>query len=172
MRKQQREKLRARGDHLCGLVSDLFLCEAVYSNKQSTVIRGIPRVPVDVLEELANARLKLEGYRALLEGTEERYTLTIRPAAVSASFPWVNIGLFVLTSISVLFPAALNTSGEALFDDWSLIWTGLPFTFWLLAILLFHEFGHYFYSRLRGVDVSLPYFIPAPFSLFLAPLVR
>jgi membrane-associated protease RseP (regulator of RpoE activity) len=33
----------------------------------------------------------------------------------------------------------------------------------LLAILLFHEFGHYIAARLHRVRASLPYFIPAPF---------
>src|SRR5690606_13276182 len=32
----------------------------------------------------------------------------------------------------------------------------------LLAILLFHEFGHYLAARRRGIRVSLPYFLPAP----------
>ncbi len=170
MRRKLKEELRLRSDHLCGLVADLFLCEAVYSNRQTTVIRGAPRVPPDMLEEFANARLNPEGYRATFEGVEGRYTLTIKSGRTVATFPWLNIGLFVLTVISVLFTAALNSSGEALFDDWSLIWSGLPFTFWLLLILLLHELGHYTFSRLRGVDVSLPYFIPAPFFFILGTL--
>jgi membrane-associated protease RseP (regulator of RpoE activity) len=32
----------------------------------------------------------------------------------------------------------------------------------LMAILLCHELGHYLVGRRRGVDVSLPYFIPVP----------
>jgi membrane-associated protease RseP (regulator of RpoE activity) len=39
---------------------------------------------------------------------------------------------------------------------------GLPFSCTLLAILLAHELGHYFTCRAYGIDVSLPYFIPAP----------
>jgi membrane-associated protease RseP (regulator of RpoE activity) len=31
-----------------------------------------------------------------------------------------------------------------------------------MAILLFHELGHYFFARHHGVRASLPYFIPAP----------
>lgn len=39
---------------------------------------------------------------------------------------------------------------------------GLPFSITLLTILLFHEFGHYFMAKRHKVDVTLPYFIPAP----------
>lgn len=39
---------------------------------------------------------------------------------------------------------------------------GIPFSFTLLAILLAHELGHYFAGKFYGIDVSYPYFIPAP----------
>ncbi len=39
---------------------------------------------------------------------------------------------------------------------------GLPFSLTLMAILLAHEFGHYFACRYYGVDASLPYFLPSP----------
>jgi membrane-associated protease RseP (regulator of RpoE activity) len=43
---------------------------------------------------------------------------------------------------------------------------GWVFSTSLLAILTAHEFGHYFTARYYRVPVSLPYFIPFPFSLF------
>jgi membrane-associated protease RseP (regulator of RpoE activity) len=39
---------------------------------------------------------------------------------------------------------------------------GLPFSLTLLAILLAHEMGHYLAARYYRVDVTLPFFIPAP----------
>lgn len=39
---------------------------------------------------------------------------------------------------------------------------GLAFSLPLLAILLAHELGHYLTARRYGMDVSPPYFIPAP----------
>jgi len=42
--------------------------------------------------------------------------------------------------------------------------TGWPFAVSILAILGVHEFGHYFAGRAHGVKVSLPFFIPMPFS--------
>jgi membrane-associated protease RseP (regulator of RpoE activity) len=170
MRRRTRDELRLRGDEFCRMVSDVFECEAVYSNKVTTVIRGHPKVPLETLHEIANARLNPDGFRAQCEGAEGRYILSITSGAVAQRFPWTNVILFVATLISVLFTAALNTSGEALFGDWSLLWSGVPFTFWLMAILLLHELGHYTFSRLRGVDVSLPYFIPAPLFFILGTL--
>jgi len=41
---------------------------------------------------------------------------------------------------------------------------GLPFAISMIAILATHEFGHYIAGRKHGVHVSLPYFIPMPFS--------
>src|SRR5258706_14947510 len=39
---------------------------------------------------------------------------------------------------------------------------GLPYSFCLLCFLSAHEFGHYFAARYHGIDVTLPYYIPAP----------
>lgn len=39
---------------------------------------------------------------------------------------------------------------------------GLPFSLTLLAILLAHEFGHFFVAERNGVYATLPYFVPAP----------
>ena len=41
---------------------------------------------------------------------------------------------------------------------------GVAFGATLMAILTCHEFGHYIAARLRGIPVSLPYFIPLPVS--------
>jgi membrane-associated protease RseP (regulator of RpoE activity) len=56
-----------------------------------------------------------------------------------------NVLLFVLTVASVYLTG------------------GLAFMLCLLAILLAHEFGHYFAARYHRVPASLPYFIPLPF---------
>ena len=42
-------------------------------------------------------------------------------------------------------------------------WTlGMPFSLTLIGILLSHELGHFFAGKYHRIDVSLPYFIPAP----------
>ncbi len=64
-------------------------------------------------------------------------------------------------------PFSPNT--EQLLEGYSLLrhldprlWSGLIFSLPLLIILLCHEFGHYVECRRRGLDASLPYFLPFP----------
>ncbi len=56
--------------------------------------------------------------------------------------------LFILTFLSTYFVAG--------------IWYAVP----LMTILLCHEMGHYVMSRFYGVEATLPFFIPFPFSPF------
>jgi membrane-associated protease RseP (regulator of RpoE activity) len=54
-----------------------------------------------------------------------------------------------------------------------LLLPGLPFSLTLLAILLAHEFGHYFACVYYRIDASLPYFLPAPtFTGTLGAFIR
>jgi membrane-associated protease RseP (regulator of RpoE activity) len=84
--------------------------------------------------------------------------------------PWVNIVMFLVTLFSVIFTGALNvyqpkpTDGffDVIFGALSDLRSGLPFGLSLMAILLAHEFGHYFVGRIHRAPVTLPYFIPLP----------
>lgn len=87
--------------------------------------------------------------------------------------PWVNILLFVLTLLSVMFTGAqfsdidpATFSLASIGDIFLFILQGWPFAVSLLGILLAHELGHYLVGRSRGEKVTLPYFIPFPFSAF------
>jgi membrane-associated protease RseP (regulator of RpoE activity) len=87
---------------------------------------------------------------------------------------WVNGILFILTVFSVLLAGTLYTYQGPVPEDFkSLVTTvitnlgqGIPFAVSLLAILLAHEFGHYLAGRYHKTDVTLPYFMPFPFSAF------
>lgn len=46
--------------------------------------------------------------------------------------------------------------------DWHRLGGGIPFAACLLGILTAHEFGHYVLCRRRGVQATLPFFIPFP----------
>jgi Zn-dependent protease len=87
---------------------------------------------------------------------------------------WVNVVLFALTVLSVLFAGALYAydgpvnvgMSELLLNILRRFPRGLPFAASLLAILLAHEFGHYLAARYHKTAVTLPYFLPFPGSPF------
>jgi membrane-associated protease RseP (regulator of RpoE activity) len=72
-----------------------------------------------------------------------------------------NIVLFILTLMTTLLAGALQEGVNPLKDP-AQIPRGFPFALALMAILLAHELGHYLVAKRHGVDVTLPYFIPAP----------
>jgi len=84
--------------------------------------------------------------------------------------PLVNVALFGLTFLSVAYAGLVNgagylhpNGGGSLFSP-GVILLAAAFTASFLGILLAHEFGHYLAARRHGMPVSLPYFIPFPFS--------
>jgi len=83
--------------------------------------------------------------------------------------PLVNLLMFLLTLVSVLVSGGLTSfEGELSKQPFTaaleLFRAGWPFAVSLLAILAAHEFGHYFAGRAHGVHVTLPFFIPLPFT--------
>jgi len=95
----------------------------------------------------------------------------IRP---KPSNPLINLVLFLFTVLSVLFAGSIYAyEGPITTDLWELakslfynLGNGFPFAISLLAILVFHEFGHYLAGRYHKTHVTLPYFLPFPFSPF------
>ncbi len=73
----------------------------------------------------------------------------------------VPLVLFVLTVLTTMTAGALYEGAHILEDPWQLL-VGLPFSASLLFILGTHELGHYFAARYHRVDVTPPFFIPAP----------
>ena len=88
-----------------------------------------------------------------------------RPAAESmrAVTPW-HVVLLLATVVTTTWAGALH-QGIDLVADPSRWTAGVPYALALMGILGVHELGHYIVARRRGVDVTLPYFIPAPFFL-------
>ncbi|GAB4325854.1 MAG: hypothetical protein Kow0074_19940 [Candidatus Zixiibacteriota bacterium] len=155
MRRQREQMLRDKVARIRSLIDDLLELDAVYSTTRSVVMRGRPRVPVFDFQTTASGRLAAAGYNYDIEVTRppglygERVLLSVQlESAAKAAVPWLNILLFILTAITMYFTL------------------GLAFTGWFLAILTFHEFGHFFAARYHGMDTSWPYFIPAPFFFF------
>lgn len=72
----------------------------------------------------------------------------------------IHIVLFVITFITTTFFGALMEGGDALTLPGFL--KGVPYSTSLMAVLLIHEMGHFVTSKYYSVNVSYPYFIPAP----------
>jgi membrane-associated protease RseP (regulator of RpoE activity) len=71
----------------------------------------------------------------------------------------IHIILFILT-VFTTFVTGLSFGGT--------VGSALAFSGALLFILGSHEMGHYFYGKKYGIDITPPYFIPAP--PFISPI--
>ncbi|HUN23874.1 MAG TPA: site-2 protease family protein [Anaerolineales bacterium] len=120
------------------------------------------------------------GYLPLLRQVNNQQVIyAVSTVESKAPRVWLNIVLFVATVFSVLFMGAWNDllyfeqiPPTLLSDSASMLerngyvlthlWLGWQYALALLAILLAHEFGHYFASRFHRSPATLPYFIPLP----------
>jgi membrane-associated protease RseP (regulator of RpoE activity) len=145
--------------------------------RQGFAIRFRGRLLIDSQEafERLDPLFDEEGMTMLMREEEDQQVIlgvagTIRP---QPSNPWINVVLFLLTILSMMFAGAqygLEGPIEESFTGFFAallgnINNGIIFTGSLLSILTAHEFGHYFAARYHRTEVSLPYFIPFP-SLF------
>jgi membrane-associated protease RseP (regulator of RpoE activity) len=73
----------------------------------------------------------------------------------------LHLGLLLATVVTTVIAGALQQGVNPL-ESPELLYKGIPFSFTLLLILGAHEMGHYLVSRRHHLDVTLPYFIPAP----------
>jgi membrane-associated protease RseP (regulator of RpoE activity) len=67
----------------------------------------------------------------------------------------------LVTVVTTVIAGAIQQGVNPLRDPW-LLYKGIPFSFTLLLILGTHEMGHYLVARRHRLDVTLPFFIPAP----------
>ena len=128
----------------------------------------------EAYDELAK-ELKPLGITPLFRWEGKRHVIILIPGLpeMKPSNPWVNLVLFIATLLSVLLTGVMFGAQELPpegtgFLAWAafLFNSGWPFAVSMLAILGSHEFGHYFMGRHHAVHVTLPYFIPFPFSQF------
>jgi membrane-associated protease RseP (regulator of RpoE activity) len=107
-----------------------------------------------------------------IEGDKHAVVLVPGRPEPKKSKPVINLVLFIATLFSVMFVGAFMSGlPEELPESFAeiallLARNGLPFAAAMLGILGAHEFGHYLAGRSHKVNVSLPYFIPMPFTLF------
>ena len=147
-------------------------------HKQNFIIRYRGKLLIDsqdAYQKLSNDLEQLD-VTPLFRIEEGREVIVLLKGVVKPkpSNPWINLILFLLTGISVVFAGTIFEYRGPLTTDLDqllphllpTLYRGLGFAGTLLAILLAHEFGHYLAARYHRSAVTLPYFIPFPFSPF------
>ncbi len=122
------------------------------------------RVPGDSKDRFLRLRRALEpmGYLPLLRRRNGVTLLALTPRPARGQWRWpVNLLLFVATLGTTFYAGYLQAvplvQGGYLT---SAVAGGLAFSASLMVILVTHEMGHKVVSIVRGIDSSLPYFLP------------
>ena len=105
---------------------------------------------------------KLVLIRSLAPAPRERWWLHGLLFVVSFFTVWM--GGALLAGAQVRFTGVFRIEASAVVEWVSQlnVATGLDFAIALMAILLAHEMGHYVFARRYTINVSPPYFLPAP----------
>ena len=90
---------------------------------------------------------------------EDYFTDTRNVATKKQSRPYLHLLLFLATVVTTTAVGTLMSENP---DSMSGLLQGMSFSLTIILILGIHEFAHYFTARSWGIDVTLPYFIPAP----------
>lgn len=111
-------------------------------------------------------RFAARGFTPMIQRSGQQDLVIAAPGVLSGGRTrlWLHL-LLVLATMATTTLAGAMLAGVNLLRDPAGILIGLPFSVTLMTILTAHELGHYFMGKWHGVQVSLPYFIPVPFSL-------
>ena len=162
--------LYERVDALRRDVADLFAVSDTtldFPTKGHIRFRGqFLRPPADCFDELRR-RFERHGYTPMAdEEADGRAAVLALPVVFAQHRPrWIiNLVLLLLTVGSTLYVGA--SYGAVTREQTFQIWHGWPFALSVLLILGAHEMGHYFAARRHNVPVTLPFFLPMPWSYF------
>jgi membrane-associated protease RseP (regulator of RpoE activity) len=170
----------SQADPYLQLVKQVFRIEEVTwgNEKQKFLVRYRGKLLLDSQEAYLQLSQGLQNLDVTplfrLEDDGEIIVLLKGIVKPKPSNPWINLILFIFTGISVIFAGTLFEYRGPLTTDLNellphllpTLYRGIAFAASLLAILLAHEFGHYLAARYHRSAVTLPYFIPFPFSPF------
>lgn len=116
--------------------------------------------------------LKTIGYvPVIVKGREpgSDYVISVIKRRRSKPFGvWVNIVLLVGTLISTIYVGEQLYVGYFDIAKFSMVLYFYGFLYFALPLLIIlgaHELGHFFMAKRNGVAASLPFFMPAPFTL-------
>lgn len=108
--------------------------------------------------------LKAKGYVPVLKKGENSLNLYVAPYVRQAKKrPTIPIILLTVTVIVLLVDGWLNATSpinQIIFPGWNPLIVTFSYALGFLGILGLHELGHLLISRKRGMDSTVPYFIP------------
>jgi len=125
--------------------------------------------PADALKGITDKVDSSKVRVILTEGEQNQARVTLVPISTEESVPkapnwWLHGTLLLLTVATTTWAGALQQGVDILQNPANFA-VGLPYSIGLLLILGAHELGHYFAARNHRIQVTPPYFIPAPFAL-------
>lgn len=91
-----------------------------------------------------------------------REATRVPPSLMAHGTTLVHVLLFLITVLTTLIVGMRMEGIDNPLLHLEQFYRGLPYAGTLLGILFCHEMGHYLTARYYGMDVTLPYFIPAP----------
>jgi membrane-associated protease RseP (regulator of RpoE activity) len=156
-------------DTLRGHIEDLFVVKERQARGATLRWGGELRVAPSRALSIIASRFKPYGFTPFLKRDRDLTWIEAVPLAgvTARRRTRVNVVLFLLTVLSTFAAGALPIGAIPFVNFNPLeepidVLHGLQFAGTLLAILVTHEFGHYFTARFYGASVSLPFFIPVP----------
>ncbi|MEG4285359.1 site-2 protease family protein [Microcoleus sp. A006_D1] len=89
----------------------------------------------------------------------------VKTASVTRPFFALALVLITVFTTTIVGAKIAGVTEKALQSNPSILLQGLPYSLALIAILGFHESGHYLAAKFYKIRTTLPYFIPVPFFL-------
>ena len=126
-----------------------------------------PKASVKTGFQLLVNELRPLGYLPRLRRDVDRYLINlVRAPPQTPSNNRRNLILFAITTCTIFIDGYLRSNNPLLISilmpNTPVYMNALYFTLAILAVFGLHELGHKAASMLRGVEASMPYFIPAP----------
>jgi membrane-associated protease RseP (regulator of RpoE activity) len=143
-------------------INPFFKIYEVAQYQDSFYFYGTPLTSFSVIHRALWQAFAKQGYQLQLTSHLGEDILVVSPFKTEKSgFPTTNVLLAVLTVFTTMLAGATMFGADVIADPFSVV-EGLPFTVAIMAVLGSHEMGHYLMAKKRGMQTSLPYFIPFP----------
>lgn len=124
------------------------------------------KISEDEIRAIQDALYENGIYAHVEESSKKYYLKVVREKSDRLKNRYfLHLFLFFATIYTTTITGAMLLGNDPFAGMQSLA-SGLPYSLALMSILLFHEMGHYLFSRYYKVEASLPYFIPLYLLVF------